>query len=196
MNAGHALARDGNRVIRWCTVPYPPRKAPFTMSDHDRRHVLDLNNGHPPLSKDIRRNLRAGAARLAADRARAVIRFTADPAELAALRPEITAAWEARNLHKERPVDRAAWDRIWRRTVEAGTLRVGGKLAAWTLAGDPGGDDGYPVLAGQLAPGGEPYRAARLLEHALIGRVLADPRYRFIDWGTGHPGALIARTQR
>jgi hypothetical protein len=174
------------------------------MSDHDRRHVLRLDGGHPPLRKDIRRNLRAGSARLRADHARAVVRFTVGRAELEALRGEITAAWEARNLDRDRPLDRAGWERIWRRTAEAGTLRVGGKLAAWTLAGRARPwwrrllrrRARYPVLAGQLAPGGEPYRAARLLEHALIGRVLTDSRFAVIDWGRGHPGALIARTER
>jgi hypothetical protein len=148
-----------------------------------------MGAGYPALSKDVRRRLGQATARIVADRASAVIRFDTAPGALDALRDEITSACEDRNLDAGRPVLRAPWARLYTRADEVATLRIDGKLAAWDLAAY--GPVSYRVLAGQMVSGFKRYSPGRLLEAALLARVLTDPRWAWIDWGPGHPEALI-----
>jgi hypothetical protein len=147
--------------------------------------VVWLDGAYPALSGDITRNLRKGSRALAAARLRARVRFD----HPAAYQAEITRAWEARCAQAGRDADRQEWRGVWAQATELATLRIGGQLAAWALgrATPPA----YAVLAGQMVPGFERYRPGRLLEAALLGRVLTDPACCLVDWGEGHPEALL-----
>jgi Acetyltransferase (GNAT) domain len=144
---------------------------------------------YPQLRRDRRRRLRQGGAELAADRCHARIRFERNPDALAMQRPEITQAYKQRNADAGRDIDEDWLDRAWAAAGELATLRIGGQLAAWDLAVP--GPVVYRVLAGQMVPGFERYRPGQLLEAALVARVVTDPAFPVLDWGPGHPGALL-----
>jgi hypothetical protein len=151
---------------------------------------VSLADGYPRLRRDVRRRLRQGSAALAADRLRARISFTPLDGDARDLYAGICSAYVRRNEAAGRPVDLAGFGVAWGRATEAGTLRIGGKLAAWLLAVP--GPDAYLVLAGQMAPGWERYRPGRLLEAVMLGRALA-AGYRWVDWGSDrHASSLIA----
>lgn len=144
---------------------------------------------YPGLAGNITRNLRRGAAALAAERARATVRFDRHPDALAAQRPEIAQAYKQRNADTGRDVDEDWFDRAWAAAGELATLRVGGQLAAWALARPA--PPVYRALAGQMVPGWERYRPGRILEAVLVARVVTDPAFPLLDWGPGHPAALL-----
>ena len=150
--------------------------------------VVRLDGGPPPLSRDIRRNLRQGRQRLAADGLAAEITFHPGPAAVPRLRAEVTTAYVARCWLAARPLDLPGLARSWAQATEAGVLRIGGELAAWLLAAP--GPQAYLVLAGQMAPGFGRYRPGRLLEAAVLDRAAAG--WTLLDWGSDlHPEALI-----
>jgi hypothetical protein len=149
--------------------------------------------GYPGLRKDIRRRVRQGAARIGADRVRAVVKFESGLAAVEALRDEVSWAYAHRNLMAGRRLDLAAWDEVYGRADEVATLRIDSKLAAWDLAAFSGSS--YEVLAGQMVPGFEQYSPGRLLEAVLLARVLTDPRWLRVDWGRGNERALITRNR-
>lgn len=164
-------------------MPPPPPSTPHA----------DLTAGYPRLPKNIRGHLRRGAARLAADRVRAVITFETTPAGLAAVRSEVTAAWLARQLDAARAADKDAFRALYDRAGEAGLLRIAGRLAAWNLTVPR--PHAHLVLAGQMAPGFERYSPGRLLEAALLGRALAAGA-AYVDWGShDHAAALLTASR-
>ena len=143
---------------------------------------VSLEAGYPPLRRDIRRNLRQGAAALAADRVTARITFSPPEPVLLA---ELAGAYAARNALAGRVTDWCWWASACDTATEAGVLRIGGKLAAWTLAESAG--PVLRVLAGQMVPGWERYRPGRLLEAVLLARAVT-AGHAWVDWGYGHPG--------
>ena len=152
---------------------------------------VHLAAGYPPLSRDIWRNLCKASRRLIQDRVTDVIRFWTGATDLERLRPVITEARAARLKDAGRPDDPEAWERLYDAAGQVVTLELDGFLAAWELAApDP---PAFRVLAGQMVPGWERYRPGRLLEEAVLRRVLEDPAYTYVDWGSWeHAGALIA----
>lgn len=178
-----------------------------------------LGGGYPWLSADTRRNLEKGTRRLTGDDAAAV--FTRDPAAIAAQRAEITAARRQRLDDTGRPAGEPQWDATWAQASELATLRIGGQLAAWLLARPADGT--YRVLAGQMAGQFRDRRPGRALEAIAAARALAGPLpwpplpdvieallkavtvrldgagYEpcgWLDWGEGHPEALLTAARR
>jgi len=161
------------------TSGYAPHISPYAP-------FLNLSDGYPDLSRDIRRNLRRGSANLTAGRVRGRI-SVCDPD---GLRHEITAAYVTRCLAASRPLDLTAWRQAYDTAYEVAVLRIDGRLAAWVLARYT--RVRYIVLAGNMAHWSGKYRAGRLLEAWLLARVLTS-RWQCLDWGSGlHPEALIA----
>lgn len=156
-------------------------------------------------SKDIRRNLRCGAARVLAAGLDEEIRYDREPSVLAAVRGEIEAAHRARDVDARRPgdLDDAATLAYWRAfydilaaagQLEVVTLRYGGRLAAYTVAITD--YPAYRVFDSRMAPGALWWhlRAGRRCEAAMLAG--AQRRgYAVADWMSGsHGGALIAAT--
>jgi hypothetical protein len=156
--------------------------------------VVWVGGSYPRLRRDITRNLRRGSAELAAAGYRARVRFDRHPDALAVQRPDIAQAYKERNAAAWRDIDEDWFDTTWAQAAELATLRIGGQLAAWALGQD--GPSVYRVLAGQMVPGWERYRPGRLLEAVLVARVATDPAFPVLDWGPGHPGALLTRPGR
>lgn len=178
-----------------------------------------LGGGYPPLIRDVTRNLARAARELAAAGVPVVAAFDRDPAVLDACRYEITAAYAARKLDAERPLDLAGWRHSWQATTELATLRIGGDLAAWLTARPDG--DVYQVLAGQMNSRLRSYRPGYALEALTAARALAGAQpwpalpdviegvlkavtlrqhggefapHGWLNWGPGHPGSLLTRT--
>lgn len=163
------------------------------MAATERTPYLDLAAGLPRYGRSVRRRLRQGSDLIAAKHGYRAARITVCRGGLAGLRGEITAAWQARNDQAGRAADRAAWAALYGRAEVAVTLRIGGRVAAWALA-RPGAPGALDVLAGQMHPDFRDYNPGRLAEAALIGWALAEGFDR-IEWGPGHPEALIAVTR-
>lgn len=180
-----------------------------------------LGGGYPPLVRDVTRNLARAARELAAAGVPVVAAFDRSPVLLASRRYEITAAYAARKLDARRPLDLTGWRHSWDATTELATLRIGGQLAAW-LAARPSGDV-YQVLAGQMNSRLRAYRPGYALEALAVARALAGAQpwpaqpdviegilkavtlrqhggefaaHGWLNWGPGHPGALLTRTTR
>lgn len=144
----------------------------------------------PRLGRSVRRRLGQSARLLTARGLTAGITYEPPTARLLA---ELAGAYAARNADAGRVVDWAWWATSCQLATEAGTLRIGGLLAAWTLGWRVPPD--YRVLAGQMVPGYAEYFPGRWLEADLIGRLAADPDIAVLDWGPGHPETLLAVTR-
>lgn len=180
----------------------------------DTGRYVWLAGDYPRLSRDIRRNLRTAAARLTGRHA--AITLTQDPAAWGAAWPAVSAAWRARCEDRGRPADLGRFRITWCQASELAVLTVAGELAAWALADPQPG--AYRVLAGQMTPGFAAYRPGRVLEAVMVARAqsgappwddlpaevaavtaavrigLGDGEWKphpWIDWGEGHPEALL-----
>ena len=97
-------------------------------------------------------------------------------------------------------LDTPAGLRLWRGRVlglmdagclEVATLTVDGQLAAYVL-GVPDGNS-YGVLEGRFVTALSRYAPGRLLEAAVLERVVRDDRFIGLDWMTGvAPETLLA----
>jgi hypothetical protein len=144
----------------------------------------------PAYSRHVRRNLRRGRARIAAGGLTPVYTFPPpDPPLLA----ELAGAYAARCAAAGRPVDWCWWATACDLATETGVLRVGGHLAAWTLHAPRG--TVLRVLAGQMVTRFAWCFPGRLLEAELIDRA-RQAGYTTIDWGPGHPSAVICADPR
>jgi hypothetical protein len=144
----------------------------------------------PAYRRDVRRNLRRGQARIAAAGLTPVYTFQPpDPRLLA----ELAGAYAARCAAAARPVDWCWWATTAELATETGIMRLGGRLAAWTLHTARG--TVLRVLAGQMVTEFAWCFPGRLHEHQLITRA-RQAGYTAIDWGPGHPAAVIAADRR
>ena len=153
----------------------------------------------------VRRTLRRGAAHLDADGVIADPQFTRAPKALLAMMPDIQAAHQARDAAPGRNSDLAApgavefWQAVYqhhaaRGELEVGTLDIDGHLAAYVVAildqaSDP---PAYRVLDGRMAQPWKRYYPGIRLEVAMLGHVLADGRFDYVDWMSRQfPQALL-----
>jgi Acetyltransferase (GNAT) domain len=145
------------------------------------------------LSAAMRRTLRKAENRAATDRTQLDARITADEQEIAELLPLVE------ELHRERDhaqgrrseLDDCAGRRMWRarlsnlarhQSLELATLRIDGELAAHVLALAELTE--YRIIEGTLATRFARYAPGRVLEAAVLQRVLDDPIFDRLDWMT------------
>jgi Acetyltransferase (GNAT) domain len=145
------------------------------------------------MAAGMRRSMRKATNRLAADERRTQTRFTTDPAEIVALVPHLERVHRQRDHMHGRisDLDDAVRHRVWRHRVrnlidagslELAILEIDGDLAAYTL----GVVDGpvYRLLEGRFVTRFARYSPGRLLEAAVVDRVVADPTLTTFDWMT------------
>ena len=154
------------------------------------------------LSSAIRRTLRKADNRAHTDGRHMIAHCTKDAAEIANTLPEIEI------LHRERDhaqgrrseLDDASGLRIWRSRLtacaaqgllELATLHIDGELASHVLSiVEP---TTYRVLEGNLATKWARYAPGRVLEAAVLQRVLDQPSVTSLDWMTAvAPDRLLA----
>ncbi|GAA4356789.1 GNAT family N-acetyltransferase [Angustibacter luteus] len=145
------------------------------------------------LTPSMQRTLRKAANRARTDGCAVDIRFTRDPHEIAALLPDLE------RLHRERDHEhgrRSELDddvdlRVWRARLTAlaaqGRLEVATSHIDSVLAAQVVGlvdSATYRVLEGVLATKLSRYSPGRVLETAVLQRVLDDPTLDTLDWVT------------
>lgn len=154
----------------------------------------------------VRKTLSRGASHLDADGVIEDPQWTRDPKTLLAMMPEIQAAHEDRDAEEpERESDLAAdgalgfWQATYqlhalRGELEVGTLGIDGHLAAYVVAilDRASNPPAYRVLDGRIARAWKRYYPGIRLEAAMLGRVLADGRWDYVDWMSRRfPQALL-----
>jgi Acetyltransferase (GNAT) domain len=155
------------------------------------------------LSSGMSRTLRKAANRLEADGLGAEVRFTCDAAEIHGLLPRLEQVYRHRDHMHGRisslddDVRHQAWrHRVWNLTdvgsLELAMLEIDGQLASYTL----GVVDGpvYRLLEGRFVTAFARYSPGRLLESAVVERVLADDTLTTFDWMTAvAPESLLGQ---
>jgi hypothetical protein len=154
------------------------------------------------LSHGLRKTLRKARNRLATDGLAHEIRFSSDPSTLSGLLPAMEEAYRDRDREHGLPclLDTPAGLRLWRGRVlglmddgclEVATLTIDGQLAAYVLGVLD--RNGYGVLEGRFVTALSRYAPGRLLEAAVLERVVQDDRFVGLDWMTGvAPETLLA----
>jgi CelD/BcsL family acetyltransferase involved in cellulose biosynthesis len=154
------------------------------------------------LAHGIRRGLRRGRNRLSTDGRSADVGFTSDRAEVLRLTSSMERTSRERDHAHGRtsplddPTGRALWKGRLQNLASAGdlelaTLQLDGRMAAYVL----GVLDGrtYRVLEGRFVSEYARYSPGRLLEAAVLQRVLDDARLDTLDWMTAvAPETLLA----
>ncbi|HEY5183707.1 MAG TPA: GNAT family N-acetyltransferase [Actinomycetes bacterium] len=176
-----ALAEALPGVVRTPTDPVPVvRRAPGeSSSDY--------------LSANMQRTLRKATNRLRRDGRELTVRFTKDRVRIARLLPELEATHRDRDHARGRNSDlgdgnaRLIWHARMRALADEGSLelavaRIDGQLAAYVL----GITDRptYRVLEGHMVTEWSRYAPGRVLEWAVLRRVLDDRSYDTLDWMT------------
>jgi hypothetical protein len=163
----------------------------------------DLTAAPDYLGASLQRTLRKAANRAATDGAELAVAFTRDEREIAALLPALEQLHRDRDHDRGRPseLDDPSALAIWRGRIaglaaagrlEVATLRVDGALAAQVVGiVDPGA---YRVLEGLLATRLSRYSPGRVLETAVLQRVLDDPSFELLDWMTGVASEALLTT--
>jgi hypothetical protein len=155
------------------------------------------------MAPGMRRTLRKAANRLRADGRRARSRFTYDAAEILGSLRQLELVHRNRDHVHGRisDLDDAVRHQAWRDRVrnlsdlgllELATLDIDGELAAYTL----GAVDGpvYRLLEGRFVTQWARYSPGRLLEAAVVQRVLDDDAFTTFDWMTAvAPESLLGR---
>ena len=155
------------------------------------------------MAPGMRRTLRKAANRLGADGRLARTRFTGDAAEILGSLPQLEMVYRHRDHVHGRisDLDDAVRHRAWRNRVrnltevgllELAILDIDGELAAYTL----GVVDGpvYRLLEGRFVTRWARYSPGRLLEAAVVQRVLDDEALTEFDWMTAvAPESLLGR---
>jgi CelD/BcsL family acetyltransferase involved in cellulose biosynthesis len=156
-----------------------------------REPVLDLAADY--LAPAMRRTLRKATNRLATDGRALDLRFTRSYTEICELLPALEACHRERDHDRGRQseLDDGARRDIWRSRLrelaldgllEVATAHIDGALAAHVV----GIRDGhvYRVLEGHLVTHWGRYAPGRLLEAAVVQRMLDDPVMTALDWMT------------
>jgi CelD/BcsL family acetyltransferase involved in cellulose biosynthesis len=186
--AGVASGLPGAATITVDPIPVVRKTASTVLDDY--------------LSQGIRRGLRRGRNRLSSDGRRSDVGFTSDRSEVLRLTSSMERASRERDHAHGRtsplddPTGRALWKGRLQQLSAAGhlelaTLRLDGQLAAYVL----GVLDGhtYRVLEGRFVTEFARYSPGRLLEAAVLQRVLDDARLDTLDWMTAiAPESLLA----
>jgi len=145
------------------------------------------------LGPSMRRTLRKAANRAQTDGVAMSVAFTMDPVTIDALLPALEQLHRDRDHHQGRhsELDDPVRLAIWRsrltalaaeRRLEVATLHIAGELAAQVVGiVEP---TTYRVVEGVLATRFSRYAPGRVLETALLQRVLDDPAFESLDWMT------------
>ena len=145
------------------------------------------------LTASIRRTLRKAQNRTSADRRHLSAQVSRDQLAIGEMLPELERVHRERDHAQGRrsdlddPEGRRMWTaRLTRLAAEGllemSTLHVDGELAAYVIAlVDP---PAYRVLEGNLATAWSRYAPGRLLETAILKRMLDDPAFDYLDWMT------------
>jgi CelD/BcsL family acetyltransferase involved in cellulose biosynthesis len=154
------------------------------------------------LSHGTRKTLRKARNRMATDGLTHEVRFSRDAQVFASLLPAMEQAFRDRDREHGLPclLDTPHGLRLWRgrvlRLLDAGclevaTLTVDGLLAAYVLGIVDG--NRYGVLEGRFFTKLSRYAPGRMLEAAVLQRVVEDRRFVGLDWMTGvAPETLLA----
>lgn len=154
------------------------------------------------LSTGLRRTVRKARNRMAADGVTMRVSFTTNGAEIVDLIPAMAAAHLDRDrMHGiEGVLDDELAAIQWRDRIcglldagglEVATLRVDGELASYVIGIRDG--ESYRVLEGCFVTRWARYAPGRLLETAVLQRVLDDRRFTTLDWMTGiAPESILA----
>jgi Acetyltransferase (GNAT) domain len=144
------------------------------------------------LSAGTRRTLRKSANRLRADGRTTHVDVVTDRATIRGCLPALVQHHQARDhAHgRDSAVDDPAGAALWHHRAEAllneglelAQLTIDGQLAAYVL-GVPDGT-AYRLLDGRFVGTWARYAPGRLLETAVLQRVLDDPRLSHLDWMT------------
>jgi hypothetical protein len=145
------------------------------------------------LSSTVRRTLRKARNRLGRDGRALTVRFSRDRNRIVRLLPTLEECHRDRDHDRGRDSDlddtvgRLLWNARLRAlamsgALELATARVDGQLAAYVL-GIPDGEV-YRVLEGHLVTEWSRYAPGRVLEAAVLSRVLDDERFDSLDWMT------------
>ncbi|MDQ1485215.1 MAG: hypothetical protein QOJ62_908 [Actinomycetota bacterium] len=166
------------------------------------RRQPDHDSAADYLSPAMRRTLRKATNRLAADACALEIRFTRSYTEIAELLPDIERCHRDRDHERGRTSDldddgnRATWHNRLRELaldglLEVSTAHIEGALAAHVVGILDG--ETYRVLEGHFVTEWGRYAPGRLLEAAVVQRMLDDPTMTALDWMTSvAPESLLA----
>jgi CelD/BcsL family acetyltransferase involved in cellulose biosynthesis len=146
------------------------------------------------LTSSVRRTLRKVGNRLRSDGVRSEVSFTRERHRIIALLPGMSLAYhdrdEAHGVVEDAFDDAPGWPLFAARMralagqagVEVATLTLDGQLAAYVV----GFDDGraYRVMDGRFVSAWARYSPGRLLETAVLQRMLDDPAKQTLDWMT------------
>ena len=158
-------------------------------------------NGY--LSHGMRRTVRKATNRLISDRQTKTIRFTADAGHIIDLLPQLEQCHRDRDHAHGRLSDlddsQQRW--LWQHrihalaragTLELATLNIGDSLAAYALGVIDG--DAYRLLEGRFDTEWARYSPGRLLEAAVVQRMLDDPTLATLDWMTSVASEALLAT--
>jgi len=160
--------------------------APIPVIDCTRHvDVRDL------LSHNMRRQMRKATNRIAADGRKMSVALTCDPHEILEQLPNLADHHRGRDhahgraSHLDDIPGRLMWESRLRGLAEAGvlemaTLSLDEQLAAYTFAVlDP---PAYRLLEGRFVSEWSRYSPGRILEAAVVQRVMDDPELDLLDW--------------
>jgi CelD/BcsL family acetyltransferase involved in cellulose biosynthesis len=154
------------------------------------------------LSANMRRTLRKARNRLATDGRSAVISFTDRPDEIRDVLPALHRLHVRRDHSRglSSNLDSAEESAIWKQrllamadrgALELATMHIDGELASYTLSVLEG--ETLSVLEGVLDPEWSRYAPGRLLETAVLQRMLDNPALITLDWTSPvAPESLLA----
>lgn len=154
------------------------------------------------LSDGTRRTLRQAGNRLTSDGRRSAVEFVTDPPTILGLLPVLERCHRDRDHVQGRPsalddaVGRAAWQSRLRVLAASGrlelaVLRIDGLFAAYVLGLVQGSS--YQIWEGRFRSEWARYAPGRVLETAVVQRMLDDPALAVVDWMTSiAPETLLA----
>ena len=154
------------------------------------------------LTRNMRKQLRRGRARLDSQAKNWSVDFHRATDEIMALLPEIEAVHISRDHDRrnQSDLDDALERRFWQETVvthtytdelELGTLTINDTIAAYVISLIDGPN--YRVLDGRMKSEFAEYSPGRILETAILERVISDTTFSIFDWMTGvAPETILA----
>lgn len=156
------------------------------------------------LSRNMRKQIRRAYQNLAERGINIDIRFETDPSVIAGLLPELAEAHIGRDHLKRRssdlddPAAKVFWYQVIAahneiNSVEIATLRLDGELGAYVVGFIDG--QSWRVFDGHMVTRFSSYSPGRVLESAVVDRVVADKKFSELDWMTGvEAGKILCST--
>lgn len=146
------------------------------------------------LSRNMRKQIRRAYAHLEAQGIDVEVVFERDASAIAALIPKLMDAHVERDHLRRRssdlddPTAKTFWQRVIHAhnevgKVEIATLRLGGELAAYVIGFAD--NEIWRLYDGHMVSKFSAYSPGRLLEAAVVDRVVADEAFVELDWMTG-----------